>query len=325
MNCFIDYIGLRHCSQNEPESGFYINDMAGISLRRMDNISNSEKNTFVGVWDSIQKRAAIEIEARILNKFTNSYRIGKSLDNSTFGYFTDDVTNLPLEPKLKGTYLYAYPNTWTKINITTVELYASQAYDGAKFYVYDLNSGTKLKEINVDLSIGYNKFTVGFSDFNRANYYVRLFLCYDANIVSLRKSTANYLQYDFNSVTAVASQDGEVTGSPHYSNFTSNQGSGLSVSYDLECSLEAFICPKKQLFKYAWCKLLAAEIYNETLNSDRTNYFTTLDRDQAQSEYTRNMSDFNMSITDVLDNINAPMDEICFECNTITKAVHLRP
>jgi len=326
MKCFIDYIGLRHCTDVEPESGFYINDMAGVSLQRMDNISNQEKKSFVGVWEAIQRRAAFELEARILNKFTSYYKINKDLDNSTFGYFNLSDPFLEVTPTFKGIMLYSNHRTYTKVNIDTVELYSSVAYEGAKLYVYDLNKGTKLKEVTVDLTEGYNSVKIGFETLTKTTSYGKWFVGYDASIMSLKKSVPSFLVHDYTVENTAYVQDGTIN-SPFISSsfIASSEGSGLSLQYRVECSLEAFVCERKQLFKHAWAKLLVAEIFNETLNSNRTNYFTTIDRDQAMLEYQKNMSDFNMSIGDVLDNIEIPQDNICFDCNTIVSYNYLRP
>lgn len=323
MDCFIDYIGLRNCSATEPDSGVYINDMAGMSIKRLDNISNEEKKTFLGVWNAIQKRCAFEMESRILTKFTNYYKIAKSLQSSIFGWFDYDSTFLSLESKYKGTMFTAYLPSYAKAQINTIELYSSQAYTGVKFYIYDLNSAIKQKEITVDLVEGYNKIDINYSALVKANFYFRLFLCYDASLYSLKQSKPNYQMNGHDEY--MWAQDGDVSGSFNYANFIANTGSGISTNFSIECSLDAFICERKQLLKFAWSRLLMAEIFNETINSDRTNYFTTINIEVAQDGYNKAMSDFNQSIGDVLENMDIPYDEICFECNTQTKAVYGRP
>lgn len=323
MECFIDYIGLRNCSSGVPESGVYINDMAGMSLKRLDNISNEEKKTYVGVWEAIQRRCAFEMESRILTKFNNYYKIAKSLQSSVFGWFDYDSTFRSLESKFKGTMFTAFLPSYAKAQLNTIELYSSQAYAGVKFYVYDLNSGAKQKEITIDLIEGYNKIDINYSELVKANFYFRLFLCYDASLYSFKESKPNY---QFNGYDEYMwAQDGSIETTFNYANFIANTGSGISTNFSIECSLEAFICERKQLFKFAWSRILMAEIFNETLNSDRTNYFTTINIDVAQEGYNRAMSDFNQSIGDVLENMDIPYDEICFECNTQTKAVYGRP
>ena len=44
MNCLTDYIGLRGCTDSDPISGLYINDLAGISLKSIDAIADNEQH-----------------------------------------------------------------------------------------------------------------------------------------------------------------------------------------------------------------------------------------------------------------------------------------
>ena len=68
-----------------------------------------------------------------------------------------------------------------------------------------------------------------------------------------------------------------------------------------------------------------SEIYRETLDSDRTNFFTTFKADRADQEMQNAINDFNTNISDVLDSINLDSEGICFECNEQIQRVYGRP
>lgn len=333
MDCFIDYIGLRDCSQKEPESGFFINDMSGMSIKRLDNISDSERKNYVGVWERVQKRASIEMGSRILGRFMNNWRPKMLFDNQVFGYF-DGKQVLPLGSNHKGIYLFYYPSSWTEIDIPFIEVYSTSAKTGANFVVYDLNDGSLQKTFTIDLVVGYNKVDIEYSQLPRASYPARLFIGYDSSSFSLVQSNPNYRDlnnwgdcqtYPMRGFGEVALQDIEISSPFLYTHISGGIGSGISLTCNLKCSLDAFICSQRHLFKYAWAKLLVSEIYRETLDSDRTNLFTTYKGERAQEEMDKAMSDFNMSIGDILDSMDVPSDGVCFSCNEQFKTVYGLP
>lgn len=328
MICFIDYIGLRDCSQEEPESGFYINDMAGMSIKRLDKIADSEKKTYVGAWESIQKRSVLEMESRILNRFINNWKPTLADTQEKYGYF-QDATPLDLGTTLKGLQFFYYPESWTQIFIPFIELYAVAATEGVTFTIRDATFGTTEKTVTVDLVQGYNKIELGYIRQVKATSPTKLYITYDSSLLQLYKSVPAYLNgWTGDCTTYESFGDVNVTDielNNDLTNLISGQGSGISATFNITCSFESFICSQKHLFKYAWTKLLCAEIYKETLVSERTNFFTTFQADRAELEMQKCMDDYTRSIGDVLDNIRIPEDGICFECNEQIKAVYGRP
>jgi hypothetical protein len=328
MECFYNYIALRDCSQVEPESGFYINDMSGVSIKRLDKIADSEKKTYALLWESIQKRAAMEMESRILTRFINNWKPTLADSQEKYGYF-QDATPLDLGTTLKGLQFFYYPESWTNVYIAFIEVYAVAATTGAVFTIHDGTFGAVEKTVTVDLVQGYNKVNLEYTRSVKATSPLRLFLTYDSSLVQLFKTVPSYLDgstgdcttydtYGELSVTDIELQS-DLTG------LVSGVGSGISATFNITCSLDSFICSQKHLFKYAWAKLLCAEIYKETTISERVNFFTTFQGEKAEIEMQRCMDDFNRSIGDVLDNIRIPEDGICFECNDQIKAVYGRP
>jgi hypothetical protein len=75
MQCLENFIGVRWCNNAEPDSGVYINDLHGISLKQIDNLANDEQLTFMGVWNSVQKRAIQRIKTGVVNYFSKRYRL----------------------------------------------------------------------------------------------------------------------------------------------------------------------------------------------------------------------------------------------------------
>ena len=48
-----NYIGMRGCCIDTPNSAAYVNELPGISLKNIDNIADGVQLTFNGVWADI--------------------------------------------------------------------------------------------------------------------------------------------------------------------------------------------------------------------------------------------------------------------------------
>lgn len=75
MSCLTDYIGLKGCNEDPPESGLYINSLPGISLESLDRIATSEQITYRGVWADVQEEAYLTFELDFFNELMKCYKI----------------------------------------------------------------------------------------------------------------------------------------------------------------------------------------------------------------------------------------------------------
>lgn len=80
MECLIDYIGLRYCGNEEPESGVFINSLPGISIESIDKIATSDQVTFLGVWADVQKEAATIFYTDFIEKLSTCYKLAPYCD-----------------------------------------------------------------------------------------------------------------------------------------------------------------------------------------------------------------------------------------------------
>lgn len=80
MTCLIDYIGIRYCGEESPESGVFINSLPGISLESIDKIANEDQVTFLRVWEDVQQEAATRFFNDFVEKLTECYRLNPYCD-----------------------------------------------------------------------------------------------------------------------------------------------------------------------------------------------------------------------------------------------------
>ena len=82
MNCLKDYVGIRGYGA-EPESGQFINQLPGISLRSIQSIANSEQVTFAAVWDDVQERAWRRLSNDFMIAMRAKYCLRKDTDTDS--------------------------------------------------------------------------------------------------------------------------------------------------------------------------------------------------------------------------------------------------
>lgn len=80
MECLINYIGIRACGNNTPESGLYINSLPGISLESIDKIADSEQITYIGVWNDVQTEASQRFFLDFINEITKCFKLSAYCD-----------------------------------------------------------------------------------------------------------------------------------------------------------------------------------------------------------------------------------------------------
>jgi hypothetical protein len=80
LDCLIDYIGLNYCSTGAyetPDSGLYLNTLPGITIESMDKIADREQITYLGVWNDVQRSAAIRFKNHVISEVTKCYQLNK--------------------------------------------------------------------------------------------------------------------------------------------------------------------------------------------------------------------------------------------------------
>ena len=76
----IDYIGIKVCGDENPESGIFINSLPGISLESIDKIASEDQTTFKVLWNDLQKEAEQEFFIDFANEISKCFRLMPSCD-----------------------------------------------------------------------------------------------------------------------------------------------------------------------------------------------------------------------------------------------------
>ena len=197
------------------------------------------------------------------------------------------------------------------LNITEFSLYLNTAKD-FDIFIYDLNTGQKLDEIRYNGIEGLSTYRI------LKNYavhkYSNIFVCYDASEISVLKMT------EYKPLSFTQSGDIAKSGSVVDANL-SNGDTGLSVVFNLECSVSNFVCQRIDSFKDAFLYKLGIEFCNERIYSDRINRYTLMDRDDAVSLRDEFASQYDELIEASLKDLKVTESDECFQCN---KAVNYK-
>ena len=307
IDCLNNYIGIRGIADFEdPDSGYYINDLQGLTTANIEDIADdSDHYNNSLVWEDIYNRSSRLLETDIKNALKKYFRGYSYIDNGITGQLTKSET-IATSNNLNGwSFNLGYQSKNLVLNISSVDIYLNT---GTTFnlFLYDLHSGQKLDEIAYTGVTGINTLRVN------KNYavhrYSNVFIGYNANEVSVLKMT-EYKPHGF-----TRSGDIPRTGAFIEDNLT-NGDTGLSVTFNLECSVSNFVCQRIDSFKDAFLYKLGVETCNERIYSDRINRYTLMDRDDATRLRTEFIDQYNLLIEAALKDLKVTESDECFECN----------
>jgi hypothetical protein len=125
--CLKDWIGIRWTNGETPDSGVYINQLPGVSLKSIDNLANAEQVDFLGVWDDIQVRSLKRLQTYVVNYFSKRYQL-KPVNESIIlpTYFDDGSQNTLAGANYRGfTFdLGWYVSPLASIHIESLRIYS---------------------------------------------------------------------------------------------------------------------------------------------------------------------------------------------------------
>lgn len=315
MTCLQDYIGLRGCGAAVPPSGLYVNDLPGISLKQLVNLTNEEETTYVQLWDVIQNRAMNRFSLDVREAMGKYYKLNSLMQGVNLGNQVGTTGILPgprpyvqnwgftIELIDNPTYKYT-PSPLASIHVQELRFYSDSVTSDVPFHIYDINTGVLLFFKLINLSVGWNVIPINTTFHN--NYAVNSWsifcsFCYDdygnqyydfdlptnhtlPECCDIRIRGAKAEQYAINATIQARNFE-----------YTSNSY-GLTGTFSIVCSWDAVICQNKTLFSRAFWYLCGIELLTEQLYSTKLNLFTTTNlqrakelREEYQVEYAKSL------------------------------------
>ncbi len=320
MPCLYELIGVKKaCTDIEPITGLYINDLPGMSLKLADAAANSEKVNGIKLIQDRIEFAEKYLSNDIRNFMQDRFVINSILEQTTVGIYKEDNNVIASSNKLRGIKIIVREYPYLNINISRIGLRLSTTVD-TNVLIYDLYKNEllytlpisavadQITYINVNKKIPTNK--------QRRS----LFICIDANVsdqydASLYNSStgcmscnqSQYLSYPTSGTLDAALSKTE-------SNFvSSNSTGGLTIDYTIECDLDNYICSLGTTLAWPLLYKTGHLIMQELEHSDQLNTIVMIDSGKNKELADYYDAEYIKSLNQITQNIKTPKD-ICFQC-----------
>ena len=313
IDCLANYIGVRDLiPHKDPDSGYYINDLEGITTQELEDISDTDQYETTRAWDDIYTRGSRKLETDIKNAMKKYFKRYSYISNSVTGQLTDN-TEIATSNNWSGVrFNFGWEHKSLVLNVSSFTIYLDADTDFS-IRVYDLNTGEQLDKITYSGTSGLGVYRINKN--YAAHKHNDIFVAYDANLVTTIKM-ASYQSAFPTQVGNLSKNDAALS-----ANFDSGD-TGMSLTFNLECSVSNFVCQRIDSFKDAFLYKLGIEFCSERIYSDRINRYTLMDREEAEKLRDEFKEEYDRLIDVALKDLKVDEKDECFECN---KAVNYRP
>lgn len=316
MNCFVDYIGIKWCNAPEPESGLYLNELPGFSLKSIDQLANEEQVSFLAVWKAVQKRAIAQLLSAFKSELARQYKISHR------------QVNYSLQPQIE-TVLYQTPaaNEWRGVLLSLQEDSSSALVLQVKQLSVFLKTAATTTVKLVDVTNGIRELGSyslnGNSGTNAIALSVdlagvrRLLILYDATSV---ESVYSGITETTTHRNVVATQ-GVISDTSFNTLTTGNNTFGICLDARVLCGYEALACNHKRALATSLWYLVGAELMLERLQSDRLNRYTTIDAAKARELREEYLLAFKNELKPAIAEMPLMLNDDCLSCNALLQSV----
>lgn len=338
MECLKDYIGIKWPGAAVPDSGLYVNQLPGVSLKSIDNLANAEQITFLGVWDDVQTRSLTRLRTHVTNYFGKRYQLRSITESLGLPeYFENGSKNTAAGANYRGfTFdMGWYASPLAAIHIENLRLYLLADAPDLEIKVFnyvDANSATVIDTFTIQGVAGWNEIKV------QKNYSCyRVFVGYDATDV---ESVYMPIQNGWFGVGAWPGLNywwgvpqspyqgilrGAQSDKPFANGQELNNSFGLSGRISVVCAFDEILCANKATFAQCLWYLLGYELMTERMYSERLNRYTTIDAKKASELRAEFEATFKEEMAAAFDGIELATWDGCIMCNAQVQLVHALP
>ena len=306
ISCLENYIGLFEVTT--PNSGRYVNELAGIDTTKFGLVRKEEEATVLSAWNKVESRAIRRFEKSLMTWAMKYYKHYSYINNAVTGYY-DQNNTATTGANYTGWFFDSsgyYKNL--KLVIPWIDLYSTGAVSST-IKIFNAVTGDEIDSITHSFVAGINRVTI------RKEYpvwkYPKLFIAYDESEVSTIKADDMGWGSGISVVAKTVSKSASIVSA----NLSGVSGQGLVVAFNMECSLDNYICQRLSLFEEAYLYALGIEFCQEVIFSDRISSYTLLDRDDAKELRTQLTEDYDSILKGILTGLKIDYkSDCCFEC-----------
>lgn len=343
-NCLYDFIGIRGCGEDTPESGLYINSLPGLPLESIDKMASADQITYKNVYRDIQERALPKFMNAVNSLLKKRFLLKSVQTTIDLGRIKNLASTTAPAAERRGFVIdlnYLYPNyvvasNYQVIAIQSLSIYLNEVIADTgdiAITITDIDTGEVLKTLSIaeaSKQVGWN--VVNVNQYFKAN---RIFIAYDAQaITSVEMKIPQYAYNNFCGCIAAIYQNGceaklygaKLSGSdPADLTNEGNNTFGLSAVFSIQCNYDFLVCNNKQLFATPLQYFLGAELMVERQFSSRINKWTLIDIDKAKDFETRFLQEAESQLELIVDGLSLDLNDCCFVCNSQVTVQPSRP
>lgn len=321
ISCLVDYIGLEGVT-NSPKSGRYVNELQGLETSQFELIMKEEAYDADSAWAKVENRTIKKLETQI-QAWAARYYGNYSLQSTTVTSQYNEKTTISQTANYAGWFFNggSYFRNMSII-IPWIELYSDNAVS-TSIKIFNASTGDLIDTITATLTANtINRVTIN-KDYPLWKY-PNIFIAYDESEVQAIKVD----DLRINGALSISQKRIPKTSAILEDNLSSigTTGQGMSVNYNISCTLDNYVCQRLSIFEEPYMYLLGVEFCNERIFSDRVTRYTLLDRDQARELRDELQAEYDKALKASLDNLRFDnWDDYCFPCEGVINTKILLP
>jgi hypothetical protein len=331
MNCLSEIIGIKKaCTDTEPSSGLYVNDLPGMSLKIADSAANSEKINGITLIEDRINFASNYIVNDFRNFLQDKFILNSILENSKVGYYKDDNSIVAATNKLKGLRINVREEPFININISRIGLRFDTSIT-TNILIYNLYTGELL--YTLPITTVANEIT--YIDVNKTiatkRQRISLFVCIDASVSDHYAAYANQSNIGCSTcgakkyISTVSSGQIDPASSKTETNYvTSTSTGGLTVDYSIECDMLNYICSISRSLAWPLLYKTGHLIMQELKHSQQLNTIVMINKAKNEELSTYYEQEYTKAMNQLTSNLQIPKD-ICFQCAPKIKKINQIP
>lgn len=323
--CLEGFIGLVDCTQENPQSGLFINSLPGFSTARISSVSGSEDVGARQVWETIEARAIRNFKSDVLKWMPETMKLNRIIHDLELGTSENTSMQEDASAEYKGYYIKIYGSRHMTAHVERVQFYAAAAAT-VTFKVFDALDGRELYTADQTVIAGWNFVNLTFKAPARGDR-IELFVCYDADGINSMQ-TQSWTDWDDYAICDhcddkqgyVILRNAKVAiGTPPIERNLSrdSQGYGMLVRLTARCGTDGFICENRTMLANAFLHKCGIEFLMESLmNPLPFNVWNAINREEKEAAINVLETIYSQEMESALTAIKPVTDNVCFVCNS---------
>lgn len=315
MKVLDNYIGLRGVTPGTPKSGFYVNDLPGMSTELLDRIADPDLKGAEGVWRAVELRAQDKLRTMVTAALGLRHGYVSKIHSG-------EVQDL-YEPG--GVYqggtgyvgiLLTVPNVEKLlVTVENLEFFSLDGVENVGIAAYDTNLNAPVALIgqdgepltHIDVKMGTNEIPLSLAVEGRRT--LRLFIGLEA--AGLRLMSYGMLDPGFDRVqVSPATLD---AGKEFFHHFLNQRGVPfMGLGFKVSCSIEKLVKRNIEAFRAPYWNLLGSEVLREKIHSTRVGFFSSTNQALSQENMKYLERQAQEAIPAIVEGLS--LEELCVDC-----------